>query len=66
MIKVINDLLALLLLVLLIPLLWALQGRGIINLPGEVIGATIAVWTLIAQYYFRRAPPPKPPPGVTP
>jgi hypothetical protein len=51
-----NDLLALLLLVLIIPALWLFQGMALINLPGEVLGALIAIWTLIAQYYFRKAP----------
>ena len=48
-----NDLLALLVLIV-IPVLWVLQGRGIINMPGEVIGATIMGWTLVLQYYFRK------------
>ena len=63
-----NDRLALLLLVA-IPVLWALSGRGIITLPPEVTGALIVTWTMVVQYYFRRAPPnvtegppaPKPP-----
>lgn len=56
LIKDVNDILALVLLVLVIPGLWILDGRQIVNLAGEVLGATIAVWTLIAQYYFRRRP----------
>jgi hypothetical protein len=54
MFKRINDLLALLILVLVFPGLWILDGREIITLPGEVMGATIAGETLILQYYFRK------------
>ena len=54
MIKGINDLLALLVTVLVFPVLWVLDGRGVISLPGEVLGATIAAFTLIVQYYFRK------------
>ena len=56
-IKNFNDLLALLLGVTVLPILWILQGLGMLTLPGEVIGATIAAETLIVQYYFRRQPP---------
>ena len=52
-----NDLLAILLAVIVIPLIWLGQGLGWLALPGEVIGATIAVETLVAQYYFRKSPP---------
>lgn len=51
-----NDRLALVLLGL-IPLLWVLSGRGTIALPPEVVGALIATWTLVVQYYFRKQPP---------
>lgn len=45
-----NDILAILL-ILGLPLYWWLA------VPNEMItGATIAVFTLVAQYYFRRAP----------
>ena len=37
-----------------IPFIWLSQGYGIIELPGEVIGATIAVWALVFQFYFRK------------
>lgn len=50
----INDLLALLTLVVIIPGLWVVQGLGVVNMPGEVIGATIMGWTLVLQYYFRK------------
>ena len=53
-----NDTLSLLLLVV-IPGLWVAQGYKLITLPGEIIGALIATWTLIIQFYFRRAPPDK-------
>lgn len=45
-----NDTLSLIL-VLGIPLLWAFG-----QLTGEVLGATIAAWMLVIQFYFRRAP----------
>jgi hypothetical protein len=56
MLKRVNDLIALLTLTLILPGLWILNGRGIIQLTGEVIGATIAAFTLIIQYYFRKKP----------
>lgn len=37
------------------PAIWVLQGLGIINLAGEIVGATIAIETLIFQFYFRKA-----------
>ncbi len=54
MIKRINDLLALVILGAIIPGLWILDGSGAIDLPGEVLGATIAAFTLIVQFYFRK------------
>ena len=57
MFKAVNDLLALLLLIVVIPGLWLAAALGVINLNGEVIGATIMGWTLVLQYYFRKAPP---------
>ncbi len=56
MIKNFRNLLALLLIVLVFPALWALQGLGILNIPEGVIGATIAIETLVAQFYFRKVP----------
>lgn len=36
---------------------WGIQGYGIIqNIPGEVNGALIAVFTLVAQFYYRKKP----------
>ena len=40
--------------VVIMPAIWVLQGLGWMQLPGEVIGATIAIETLIAQFYFRK------------
>lgn len=51
-----NDVLALLLLVI-IPALWVLDRLLVFELSGEIIGALIATWTLIVQFYFRKAPP---------
>ena len=51
--KLFNDRLALIL-VFMIPVLW-IANRWI-NMPGEVMGATIASWTLVLQYYFRKKP----------
>ena len=53
--KKFNDLLAILLGVVVIPGIWIMQGVGILSLPGEVLGATIAAETLIVQFYFRKA-----------
>ena len=50
----VNDLLALLLLVVIIPGLWIAQGRGVVTMPGEIIGTTIAGWMLVLQFYFRK------------
>jgi len=54
MIKNFRDLFTILVGVIVFPGLWALQGLGIVNIPGGVIGATIAIETLIAQFYFRK------------
>jgi hypothetical protein len=56
MFKRINDLLALLTIIIILPGLWVLNGCGIIQLPGEIIGATIAAFTLILNFYFRKKP----------
>jgi len=47
-----NDVLAVLTIVVIIPGLWI--AHKWITLPGEVIGATIMAWTLVLQYYYRR------------
>jgi len=49
-----RNILALLAFIGIIPVLWVLNGAGIINVGETVVGATIAVWTLIAQFYFRK------------
>lgn len=49
--KTINDVLALIL-IFLIPGIW-LSNKWIV-LPGEVMGALIATWTIIIQFYFRK------------
>jgi hypothetical protein len=49
-----NDLLALGALIV-IPVLWVLQGKCIITMPSEVTGALIVTWSLIFQFYFRKA-----------
>ena len=54
MIKSFNDLFAIILIILIIAL-WILSGLHFINLSGEILGATIAVFTLIAQFYYRKA-----------
>ncbi len=50
-----RDILAILLGIVVIPSIWVLQGMGILTIAGEVIGATIAIETLIAQFYWRKA-----------
>ncbi len=62
-IRNVNDLLALLVLLVVIPALWILQGLGRLQMSGEIIGATIMGWTLVLQYYFRKAPEDKQPPS---
>jgi hypothetical protein len=68
MFKKINDLLALLIAVVIIPAFWILDGLKVLEVNGEVLGATIATWTLIVQYYFRKKPSDvdTKPPGGTP
>ena len=50
-----NDTLALLVMVFVIPGMWIAQGVGVMNLPEGAMGASIALETLIAQFYFRKA-----------
>ena len=54
-IKNFRNLFALLIGVLVFPGIWIMQGLGWLTLPGEVLGATIAIETLIGQFYFRKA-----------
>jgi len=42
--------------IFLIVALWIFQGVGIIGASGEIIGATIAAFTLVIQFYFRKKP----------
>ena len=51
-----NDAFAVLLAVLIIAV-WVSDGLGFLTLSGEVVGATIVVFTLVAQYYYRKATP---------
>lgn len=49
-----RNLLALLLAVIILPGLWTLHGMKIMELPESVVGATIVIETLIAQFYWRK------------
>lgn len=49
-----NDLLALLIIVAIIPGLWITDGLGLLKMNPEVLGSTIAAWTLVLQFYFRK------------
>ena len=53
-IKDVNDVIALVILILIIPGLWVAEGIAAITLDGAVLGATIMGWTLVLQYYFRK------------
>jgi len=56
MIKNFRNLLAILLGVIVIPGIWVLQGIGVLDLSGlEIMGATVVIETLIAQFYWRKA-----------
>ena len=48
------DRLALILIVM-IPGLWA--SNRWLQMPGEIIGATIMAWGLVVQFYFRKKEP---------
>lgn len=50
-----RDILASVLELGVIPALWAMHGYGFLALNEQVIGATIVVWSLVAQFYFRKA-----------
>lgn len=54
MIKNFRDILAVLVAVVIFPGIWIGSGLGLLTLPGEIIGATIAIETLVAQFYFRK------------
>jgi len=53
-----NDFLCLIL-VIGIMVIWIMQGKGLVSLSPEVVGALIATWTLTVQFYFRKSPPEK-------
>lgn len=36
--------------------MWGLTGAGIVDIPGEMLGALIATWTMVVQFYFRKKP----------
>jgi len=54
LIKNFRNLLALLIAVILFPGIWVLNGMGIIAVPGEIIGVTVSIETMIAVFYFRK------------
>ena len=54
-VKNFRDWLAIFIAVVIFPLVWILQGYGTINISESVIGVTIAIETLIAQFYFRKS-----------
>lgn len=37
-----------------IPVLWILHGVGVVVLPGEILGGTLAGWMLVLQFFFRK------------
>lgn len=47
-----DDIIALALCIVVIPLIWVLDGRDMINLSDIVIGATISGWTLILNKFI--------------
>ena len=51
-----NDQISLALIVGL-PAMWAATAVFNVPLQEAVMGATIAMWSLVVQYYFRRSPP---------
>lgn len=53
-VKNIRDFLAIIVGAIVFPGLWFAHGRGFIVLPGEILGATITIETLIAQFYWRK------------
>ena len=54
LIKNFRNLLALLVAVIVFPTIWVLQGLGLLNMPGEILGVTVSVETMIAVFYFRK------------
>ena len=54
LIKNFRNLLALLVAVIVFPSIWVMQGLGWMQLPGEIIGVTVSIETMIAVFYFRK------------
>lgn len=54
LIKNFRNLLALLIAVVVFPAIWVLQGLGMLTLPGEIIGVTVSIETMIFVFYFRK------------
>lgn len=52
-----KDWLAASVIISVIPVLWMCQGFGIVQLGGEIIGATIMAWGLVLQHYFEKSKP---------
>ena len=50
-----RDILALLIGAIIFPLMWILNGMGIITVSEGIKDATIVMETLIIQFYFRKA-----------
>ncbi|MDD5702882.1 MAG: hypothetical protein PHU23_12630 [Dehalococcoidales bacterium] len=50
-----NDLLCLFILAAIFAI-WIMQSRQVIEVPEVVLGATIACFTMVTQYYFRKKP----------
>jgi len=50
-----NDTLSLILIIV-IPALWILDGAGTIEIKSEVSGALIVTWATVISFYFRKAP----------
>ena len=51
-----NNKLAILLIII-IPVLWCADGKGLIQLDAQVSGALIATWTTVIYFYFRKKKP---------
>jgi len=49
-----RDVLAWFAFLMIIPFLWISDGMGLLELNNIILGASISVWTLIAQFYFRK------------
>lgn len=54
MVKNVRDVIALALVLAVIPGLWILDAVRILQLNGEVLGASILAWGLVLNFYFRK------------